>query len=469
MTTQASVPGESSRAFFDALAPYRAKDLRRHRVYYQDRLRWLNVFLQKDASIVELGCGIAPVLRHLTQEKKVGIDFSPEMLKFAKEADPKGEYIQDDVTKLTHHQHYDVVLLLDTINYLRDVQGALQNIRDHLCHNRTRVIITHWNFLWAPLFLVAEWIGIKTHFPEQNWLSRNDIRNLLTLTDFEVVEEGERMLFPVAIPLIARFCNKYLATFPLLRRLCVVKYMVARPMTIPRQEYSVTVLSAVRNEKGNISQIVNSMPVMGTSTEIIFAEGHSNDGTWEEIERISREHTGPVKVRGIKQTATGKANALHTGAAASTGDIILVYDGDFTVHPSELPRLYDLLASGKAEFVNASRLVYPMDEGAMRILNLLGNKTFSVLFSWLFRQKLVDTLSPVKMFFRAHYDRMDSRLDPFGDFDFFLGGSLQQLKMREVPVHYLPRTYGVTKIRRFRHGLLLGKLLLRGAKRVKWI
>ncbi len=456
------------RQYFDQLAAHRARDARRHRTYYRDRDRWLRQLIRPEMSVIEVGCGTGLALAPLPNMKKVGLDFSPEMIQCARKADPLTDYRVDDAERLEHQGTYDYVLLLDTINYLSDVQAALEQIHARLCHNRTRLVITHYNFLWQPLFWLGETLGYKTRFPEQNWLSRADIVNLLDLTGFEPVQTGGRVLLPVGIPLIEPFCNRVLASLPLFRSLCLVKTIIARPRPTGRASKTVTVLSAVRNERGNIEPIAKAMPKMGLRTELLFVEGHSSDGTWEEIERVSALSWPGLTVRGIKQPGRGKADALHCGAAASAGDIIVIYDGDFTVHPSELPKLIDVLETGKGEMVNASRLVYPLEQGAMRFLNLLGNKTFSLIFSWLFSQKLVDTLSPVKAFFRADYRRMDSRMDPFGDFDFFLGAAEQQLKMREVPVRYLERTYGVTKIRRFHHAWLLMRMFFHGARKLKW-
>lgn len=438
-------------------------------MYYRDRSRWLTRFVRPDASVIEVGCGTGLSLSELPNRRKTGLDFSPEMIRLAKEADPNTNYSVDDVLHLGHTETYDYVLLLDTINFVSDVQQSLKEIRSKLCHDRTRLIVTYYNFLWQPLFIVAEALGFKTKFPEQNWLNRSDIDNLLGLTGFEAVQHGERVLCPAGIPLLAPLCNKYLVSLPFFRAFALVKYVVARPVTRLRREYSVTVLSAVRNEKGNIRRIIDAMPAMGTTTELLFIEGGSTDGTWEEIEQAVRDYKGPVSIRGLKQSGKGKANALHDGVTASVGELLFIYDGDFTVHPSELPKLYDAFAENSAEFINASRLVYPLEEGAMRLLNLLGNMSFSILFSWLFAQRLVDVLSPVKGLLRDDYPAVATRLDPFGDFDFFLGAGSRQRKMSEVPVHYLERVYGTTKIRRFHHGWLLLKMCVFGARKLKWI
>lgn len=460
---------EKRRAFFSTLASVRARDAKRHSVYYRDRVRWLRTLIPADASVLDIGCGIGTVLAALPQKSKTGIDFSPAMIEGAKAHDPGSRYLEDDIEHLEHRETYDYILLLDAIHFVRDVEQSLRMIRTHLCHDRTRVVITHYNFLWQPLFLFAEMIGWKTKFPEQNWLGRTDIANLLDLCGFEVVETSERVLFPLGIPLLEPLCNRILSSLPLLRALCLVKTIVARPVGFPRKTPTVTILSAVRNERGNIGKIVHAMPLMGARTELLFIEGHSSDGTFEEIEKVIADYRGPISVRGLRQPGKGKGNALHYGMEQATGEIIVIYDGDFTVHPSELPKLVDALASGKAEYLNGSRLVYPLEKGAMRLLNLLGNKCFSVLFSWLFKQKMMDTLTPVKAFFRRDYARMTLRMDPFGDFDIFFGASMQQLKMREIPVHYLERTYGTTKMRPFRHAWLLTQMFFFGAKRLRWI
>lgn len=459
---------QSSKAFFDALAAKREHDARRHRAYYADRVRWLSWLIPRHASVADLGCGVGITLRGLPQRQKTGIDFAEEMLKRAKEKDTTSTYLLDHLEKLSHEQPYDYVLLMDTINYLRDIQACLGNVRAKLCHDRTRVVITYYNFLWQPLFLVGQRLGVKTWFPEQNWLNRSDIDNLLQMCGFETIQTGSRILCPLPIPLLEPLCNRFLVSLPLLRSLALVRYIIARPVPERRKDYSVTVLSAVRNERGNIARIADAMPAMGTETELLFIEGHSTDGTWEEIERIVAAQNRPVRVRGLRQTGKGKANALHEGMAQSAGDLVILYDGDFTMHPHDLPKLYDVLAEGRAEFVNASRAVYPMREGAMRLLNLIGNKAFSALFTWLFSQHLRDVLSPVKAMFRHDYPAVTTRMDPFGDFDFFLGAARLQLKMREVPVRYLERTYGTTKIRRFHHGWLLLKMCFKGATMLRW-
>jgi SAM-dependent methyltransferase len=456
------------RQFFDRLAPQRAREMRRHAAFYADRMWWLRRIIPADASVIDVGCGVGKIVESLPNVRKTGIDFSPAMIAEAMRRDPKGRYLVDDAEHLQHAETYDYVLLLDAVNYIRDVQESLKNIRKNLCTDRTRVVITMFNFLWAPAFRFVELLGLRKKFPAQNWLSYSDVENMLSLEGFEVVECGGRVLLPFRFPLLEPLFNRVFAVLPLLNRLCLIQTIVARAVPRETKQFSVSVLSAVRNERGNIRPIVDAMPLMGASTELIFVEGHSSDGTWEEIQRVLGEQKGPVTIRGYQQTGKGKGDALHMAIREAKGDILIVYDGDFTVHPSELPKLYEALASGNAEFVNGSRLVYPMQERAMPIFNLMGNKIFSLIFSWLFAQKIVDVLSPVKAFFATAYPGMTTRLDPFGDFDLFLGAARQHCRIRETPLRYLERTYGTTKLDPIKHGWMLLTLFWNGTRLLKW-
>lgn len=461
-------PTRDHREFFNRLAPLRSKDMRRHAAFYRDRIAWLKRVIPADASVIDVGCGIGGMLAALPNGRKTGIDFSESMIERAKENDKTSSYFIDDIEQLTHKETYDYVLLLDTVNYLGDIQQSLKNIRAALCTDRTRIVLTTFNFLWSPVFKVAEFLGLRTRFPAQNWLTVSDIENMLSLEGFDVVERGGRILWPVWFPLLEPLFNRIIATLPLLERLCMIQTIIARPIPQNPKEMTVSVLSAVRNERGNIRPIVENLSLMGAGTELIFVEGHSSDGTWEEIESVMREQQGPVKIHGFKQTGKGKGDALHMAIQHATGDILVVYDGDFTVHPTELRKLYEAIASGKAEFVNGSRLVYPMQQRAMPMFNLLGNKIFSLLFSWLFGQRIVDVLSPVKAFLRVSYKGMTTRFDPFGDFDIFLGAAREHCRIRETPIHYLERTYGTTKLHPLKHGWMLLRLFARGTGILKW-
>ena len=181
------------------------------------------------------------------------------------------------------------------------------------------------------------------------------------------------------------------------------------------------------------------------------------------------------KVRLLKQPGRGKGDAVRAGFEAATGDILIILDADITVPPEDLPRFYELLAGGAAEFVNGVRLVYPMEDDAMRFINLAGNKFFSTAFSWLLGQQLRDTLCGTKSLWRTDYQRIARNrayfgdFDPFGDFDLLFGAARLNLKIMEVPIRYRTRRYGETNIQRWKHGWLLLKMVVFAARRIKFV
>ncbi len=474
--TGTSTTKQAVRDFFEALAPRRAAYVRRRHAYYDDLNRFLQCTLHPDISVIEIGSGVGNVLQRLPQRKKTGIDFAPAMVAQAKTLDTTGtNYLVDDIEELQHKEKYDAVLLLDTINSLNDVQVALTNIRNSLCTDDSRLVITFHNFVWKPLLTLASALRLKTPAPAQNWLSRGDIASLLLLADFEMVTSGERFLWPWATPLIAPLFNRFLVKLPLIRHLALSQYVIARPLPRSRRDGSVSIVIPARNEAGNMQRAIDTIPSFGTSLELIFVEGHSKDNTWQTIQDLKRDYKGPHKMQIMQQEGKGKGDAVRKGFAAATGDILMILDADLTVDPSDLPKFYEAIASGKGDFINGSRLVYPMDDKAMRFLNLLGNKLFSLMFTWLLGQTTKDTLCGTKVLRRSDYENIArgrsyfGDFDPFGDFDLLFGASKLNMKILEVPIRYKERTYGTTNIRRFRDGILLFRMCAVAAKRLKFI
>jgi glycosyltransferase involved in cell wall biosynthesis len=234
------------------------------------------------------------------------------------------------------------------------------------------------------------------------------------------------------------------------------------------------VVVAARNEAGHIAELMARIPEMGGGTEIIFVEGNSSDDTYEVIERAIASHP-ERNCKLLKQPGQGKGDAVRAGFEVANGDILMILDADITVPPEDLPRFFELMAAGLAEFVNGVRLVYPMEEEAMRVANLIGNKFFSWAFSWHLGQPIRDTLCGTKVLWRTYYQRIaDNRsyfgdFDPFGDFDLLFGAARLNLKIMEVPIRYRARRYGETNISRWKHGWLLLKMVVFAARRIKFI
>ena len=465
---------EAIRERFDQLAGTRAAWQVKAGYYYQDQRRYLQFLVPEGLKVLEVGCGLGDQLAALKPSRGLGIDISSAMVAEASRRHPNIEFRVGRLETLPDEDVFDVILLVDVIGHLLDVEAVLKEMR-RFCTPSTRVVIAYYNFLWEPVLWLAERLGFKMPQQQQNWLSPADIRNLLRLADYEIVKSESRLLLPKKVPILAFILNRYLAYLPLINRLCLTQYVVARMRGFDtRRDFTVSIVIPCRNEKGNIEPAITRLPRFGLRQEIIFVDGHSTDGTVEEIERVRRQYP-QYNIQLFVQDGKGKGDAVRKGFAHATGDILMILDADLTMPPEDLPKFYEAIASGKGEFINGSRLVYPMEQEAMRFLNLLGNKFFSMAFSWLLGERIKDTLCGTKVLFRKDYERIVANrayfgeFDPFGDFDLLFGASKLNLKILEVPIRYQERTYGTTNINRFQHGWLLLKMTVYGFFRLKAI
>jgi 2-polyprenyl-3-methyl-5-hydroxy-6-metoxy-1,4-benzoquinol methylase len=463
---------QAIRERFDTLAGKREYWQRKNGYYYRDQRHFFRFLVPEGLRVLEVGCGLGDLLAALKPARGLGIDLSEGMVKEASRRHPHLEFRAADLETLDLNETFDVIILADVVGHLRDVDTALKNLR-RCCTPKTRLIISYYNFLWEPILRLAEAVGLKMPQQHQNWLAPDDLVNLLSLADYEVVKTERRLLLPKWIPLLSAVINRFLAHLPGLRAACLCHYLVARPLyPRPNRQYSTTIVIPCRNERGNIEPALRRMPQFGGHQEILFVDGHSTDGTQDEIQRVIRQYP-QWDIRLLVQDGKGKGDAVRTGFAQSKGDIFMILDADLTMPPEDLPRFYEALASGKGEFINGCRLVYPMEKEAMRALNLLGNKFFSMAFSWLLNQRIKDTLCGTKVLFGEDYRRLEKNrgyfgdFDPFGDFDLLFGASKLNLKILEVPIRYQERQYGTTNIRRFAHGWLLLKMTFFGFFRLK--
>lgn len=470
---------ENSLDFFETTAEQRDKWKKRNKYYWRDLEKFSNYLVPEYASVLEVGCGTGDLIANLQANKKVGIDFSEKIITIAKSKHPNTQFHTMDAENITLAEKFDYIIISNTIGYLSDIQKVFLQLKK-VSHPNTKIIVTYYNFLWQPLLSFAELLHLRMHQPEQNWLSKEDIKNLRNLADFDAYKEGERLICPVYIPLISTFLNKYVAKLPLFNKLCLTNYVIAKPKpstdeSIWKTQYSVSVVIPARNESGNIENAILRTPMMGKHTEFIFIEGNSKDDTWEKIQAMAKkyQHTHDIKI--AKQDGKGKGDAVRKGFDMATGDILMILDADLTMPPEDLPKFYDAIASGNGEFINGSRLVYNMDQKAMRFLNLLANKFFSIMFTWLLGQRFKDTLCGTKVLLKSDYEHLKigrkffGDFDPFGDFDLIFGAAKLNLKTIEIPIRYKERTYGSTNISRFRHGLILLRMCLFASKKIKFI
>lgn len=460
------------REHFDLYAGQRPWWEQKATAYIDDQIRYFRFLIPEGLRVLEIGSGLGTLLAAVKPARGVGIDLSPEMVKEAAQRHPTLDFRVGDAESLELHETFDVIILSDLIGHLVDVQVALGRLR-HACTPHTRIIVSSYNFLWEPLLRLGEKIGMKMPQPEQSWFSPADISHLLSLADFDTVKVERRLLVPKRIPLLSSLCNNLLAYVPGFRRLCLSHYIVARPrLRISERPYSTTIVVPCRNERGNIESTLRRIPRFGGRQQIIFVDGHSDDGTPEEIRRLMATYPGK-DIKLLIQDGKGKGDAVRKGFAHATGDVLMILDADLTVPPEALPKFYEAIANGKGELITGCRLVYPMESQAMRLFNLVGNKFFGQAFSWLLNQRIKDTLCGTKVLFRHAYERIAANrhyfgdFDPFGDFDLLFGASKLNLQIIEIPIRYQARAYGTTNIQRFRHGWLLLKMTVYAFFRLK--
>jgi SAM-dependent methyltransferase len=451
----------------------------RNRAYYDDLERLHRLLVPTGQRVLDIGCGMGDLLAGLNPGHGVGIELEPELAKAAQRRHPQLRILAADAETISpssigESEPFDVILLPNTLNTLGDVQGVLERL-EAFCHPRTRLVVSFHNWLWQPLLKAAEQLGQRQPQPPESWLTPRDVANLLDLAGWEVLKQGHRCLLPRRLPLLTPLANRWLSQLPGLEQLGLTHWMVARPGRQERQDPSVSVVIPARNEAGNIAPAIERLPELGRFTEVLFVEGHSTDDTWAEIERVCANYQGPLRLRKFRQSGKGKADAVWLGFEQAEGDVLMILDADLTVRPEDLPRFAQAMADGRGEFVNGCRLVYPRSWDAMPPLNTAANRLFAAVFSWLLRQRLKDTLCGTKVIWKHDYERLKAGrsyfgdFDPFGDFDLLFGASKLNLKIVEVPVRYQERSYGSSNIAHVKEGLILARMCLYAARKLRFI
>jgi len=464
--------------YFETIAKNRIKTRKANSYYWNDITRYCDYFIHEDNSVLDIGCGTGELLAHVKGKEKTGIDFSEAMIIEAKKQFPELDLRVMNASDITLNRTYDVIIISNLVGYLEDVEAVLNEVKK-VCHSQSKIIVSYYNKVWEPLLKLGERLGLKTKTPEQNWLTQQDINNLLYLAGFDVYRKNRRMLLPINIPILSWLLNKYIARLPFFKWFCINHFSFAQiQSTIPSEEaktkYSTSVIIPARNESGNIENAILRLPQFGKHIEIIFIEGNSTDDTWAMIQKIAEKYKDSHDIKIGQQDGKGKGDAVRKGFGMATGDILMILDADLTVPPEDLPKFYNAIASGKGGFINGSRLVYAMDKNAMRFLNMLANKFFSWAFTWLLEQPFKDTLCGTKVILREDYYKLIKNrkffgeFDPFGDFDLIFGAYKLNLKIVEIPIRYRERTYGDTNISRFKHGLILLKMVLFAMRKIKF-
>jgi hypothetical protein len=460
----------------DVRARQHAKWRRHAAFFHSEDLRLLKFLIPEGARVLQLGCRTGDLLTALKPSFGLGVDASSEAIQHAQQAYPGLRFHVGDIESPDFMNSlpgpFDYIVLVDALGSLDDCQRALDNLHG-LCARETRLIVGYFSHLWHPLLKLAEAIGLKRPQRPQNVLAPADVRALAELSDFEPLKSERRLLSPLRLLGVGRLVNRFLAPLPIVNNLCLRHYTVCRSLRqLGPSPQSATIVIPARNERGNIEPAIQRIPCFTDKLEIIFVEGHSTDDTWKEIDRIVSANP-QLDIKALQQPGDGKSDAVYAGFDVASGDVLMILDADLTMPPEQLHKFWEVMRSGKGEFVNGTRLVYPIEHDAMRFLNLVVNKAFSRLFSWLLGQRFTDTLCGTKVLRRSDYIRLKGarsyfgEFDPFGDFDLIFGAAKMGLKIVEVPIKYASRSYGVSQIARLRHGLLLLRMICVAFLRIK--
>jgi SAM-dependent methyltransferase len=443
--------------------------------YYHRRLA--EVFRHLVASgerVIELGCGPGRLLAATEPANGLGVDFCAEMVTLASARHPGLRFIEADVHELVLDEKFDVVILSDLVHDVWNLHDVLVSAHA-LCEPHTRIVFNFYSRLWELPLAMAKYLDLARPVLQQNWFTAHDVSNILELTGYETLRTWQEVLLPVHMPFASALANRILVKLWPINHLGLTNFLVARPAARPStSEPLVSVIVPARNEAGNIDAIVERTPEMKAGTELLFVEGGSSDHTFEAIEQAIAGHPDR-NITLLKQPGKGKGDAVRHAFAAARGEILMILDADLTVPPEDLPRFVDALTSGRGELINGVRLVYPMENAAMRPLNLIANKLFGLTFSWLLGQPIKDTLCGTKAVWRRDWEkilrnrRSFGDFDPYGDFDILFGGAKLNLKIVDMPIRYRERNYGTTNIDRWSGGLLLLKMVMVAARRLKFV
>jgi hypothetical protein len=357
------------------------------------------------------------------------------------------------------------------LNYNCDAQVLFQRLNAQL-NRRSRFVLIAYNPYIAKLYKIQKFLGLRNAELPDTFFTHDDLENIGELCDLDLCFHRNVGHFPWRFLGLGTVLNAMLSLIPFLNRFSLAEIIAFRPRK--KTSPSVSVVIPARNEKGNIESAITRMPNFGVPTEILFIEGHSKDGTYEEIKRIvEKYHRLELPIRSFQQSGEGKVDAVRLGFEKANYELLMILDADLTMPPEYLKRFYDAFAEGKADFINGSRLVYPMEGEAMHKLNKIGNKFFAKFLSFILRSRLTDSLCGTKVVLKDDYEKFIQwrsdfgDFDPFGDFELLFPATQMALGVIDIPIPYKNRVYGSTQIRRFKHGAMLFKMVAIGFFRIR--
>ena len=446
---------------------------RRNRYYHQKIAEYLRFIVPEGESLLLIGCEDGRLLDVLAPSRGFGVDCSEEMIALAGKRRPQHRYLAASDYAFELDESFEYIVLNDMTGEVHDLFSLLQRIAG-LCTRTSRVVIVQHNYLWRPVLRLAARLRLKRPEARQNWLSVGDLRVFLDGVGFETIDVRSKLFCPKRLLGLGSAANWVAGLVPFVHRLAGTEILIAR-LEAHRPDpstRSASIVLTTRDERENIEPMVKAIPDVGRETEIIFVEGHSTDGTPEEIERVIKGYP-EKRIRLLRQTGVGQGDAIRTGFAAATGDVIILLEADQTSPPEDVLKAFEIVASGRSDYVNGSRFIYPRARGSMPVRNAVGNILFAVWFTWFLGQRTSDVLCGLKAIDRRQFARLLGNweflgvFDPFGDFELLFGAARLGLKISEVPTRYTARAYGTPKSRFVKHGMMLARMARRATLEFK--
>lgn len=452
---------QTLRDYYESIAPEWDAWRSRNRFYHEQVKELVAGAVVPYRSVLDIGCGTGDVLSTVRPSPGIGLNVADRLTQLAREKYPdlRFETSDPDTIELPADFRPDYVVSVNLLDHTHDVFELLANVRECVTE-RTLIVMTTSNPLWAPVLRLASRLGRRSRESPRNFITNRDIASILNVLGLDVVESGVTLPVPERVPVISTVLNAVLPELPVLRYLSSTQYIAARPR-IGRKDLSVSVVVPCHNEEANVRECARRIPDMGAATEVIFVDDGSSDGTRAAV--LSAMEEDP-RVRLVAyDTNHGKANAVRAGFGAARNDVLMILDADMTVAPEDLPKFLAPLQAGTAELVNGTRLVYPIAERAMPTANFIGNKAFCLLVSWVLRQRVSDTLCGTKALLRRDYESMPvPGSDRWGDFNLLFGAARQKLRILEIPIHYRERVAGESKMNVRRDGPMFLRTCLKG-------
>jgi len=448
-------------AHFDAIAAEYDRWKEKNAYYYQSIISFLKKNIPAGSSVLEIGCATGDILNSVAPERGVGLDVSAKMIEIARKKYPAYRFEAVPVENFACDEKFDYIIMVDLLDHVHDIAEVFRSVHKS-CKPTTRIIATTINPWWSPVLDLMEKLKAKMPEGPHNFVERRNLSEMMEFLDFSINYTGYLLLFPKRIPLLSFLANTIGTRVWPFNKFSSVHYMVLKPLPENRTDLGMgcSVVIPCYNEAGNIAEAVKRVPEMGSGTEIIVVSDGSTDRTADIVRDMQKDMPN---LRLIDYSPNhGKGYAVKQGFDAATREVVMVLDADMTVRPEALPEFFDPLNKGLCEFTNGTRMVYPMENQSMRFLNLLGNKVFGLVMTFLTGQHITDTLCGTKALYREDYKRIEMGRDKWGDFDLLFGAAASGSKIIEIPVHYMARKADLSKMKTFSHGLHLAKVCVRG-------